>query len=115
MNANLVVKREPVGKLAVKPHQRTILLVTNGSPQIQPGINNSIKMAMASNSVLAIAYFSSEPHTPNQSHEIMAQIAQKAREAGLLEVKIFENDCADDEAIDELTKRLEADLVVLAL
>ncbi len=115
MNANLLVKSEPVGKLAVKPHQRTILLVTDGSPQIQPGINNSIRMALASNSSLAIAYFPGEPHTPTQSHEIMTQIAQKAREAGLLEVKVIENNCPDEDAIDELTKKLEADLVVLAL
>lgn len=115
MNANLLLKSEPVGKLAIKPRQRTILLVTDGSAQIQAGINNAIRLARASNARLAITYFSSQSPTPSQSHEIMTHIAQKAKEAGLLEVKTFENACPNEEAIDGLTKKLEADLVVLAL
>lgn len=115
MNSNLLVKSEPVAKLAFKPHLRMILLVTDGSAQIHPGINNAIRMAQASSCCLAIAYFSGEPQKTSDMQKIVAQIAQRAREAGLNEVKTFANSCPNEEAIDCLSKMLEADLVVLAM
>ncbi len=129
MTLNTTTQGSPATPSAsAKPLIKTILFATDGTSGADEAFANALRLARHNNARLIITYFASPDDialfdgAPCENVEqwqdtgkkILAELAQRATEAGVPEVETILEKSQNQERLNELAQRLNVNLIILA-